>query len=239
MNSPRQSTPEFKMRGHSLHTPPQTPNFSKQRFMREDSPASIQSIHPTETISPAKRPEQQHVEDGVQIEELTEADAGYIADVDVIYPEELEEPASESELNISSSNDDSDMNITHPFSRLECMDGAEVEFEKKRRAKHVRKRTTSRVFKRSHSTSVKSDAEITDSDAMGDQDRASSARRLRRRTRGQSGVQVVYEEALRASPLAQQRSATTGLSGPQAGHLGLDTETSSTTDPMDLDGSDE
>lgn len=237
MYSPRQSTPESKIPGHTLHTPPYTPIFTKQRFSRADSPASIMSIHPTETASPAKKDGHQETEDGVKVEELTEADAGYIADVDVVYPEELEEPESESEQIISSSTDDSDMDITQPFSRLDCIDGAEMEFEKKRRAKHVRKRTNSRVFKRSHSTSVKSDTEMTDSDALGDQDRPGSARRLRRRTREFSGVQVVYEEAARASPSARPQTMPGSVGDSRAENPGRDTDASSTPNAMDVDDS--
>lgn len=225
------------MPGNIPHTPPYTPAFSRQRFARAESPASIHSIHPTETVSPSKKAGQAPIDDGVKVEELTEADAGYIADLDVVYPEELEEPVSESEQYMSSSNDDSDMDISQPFSRLDCMDGAEAEFEMMRRAKHVRKRADSRVFKRSHSTSVKSEMEMTDSDAMADQDRSSSARRLRRRTHGQSGVEVVYEEATNASPLQRKSSAMQDTHEDKHAPLGGDTEASSATNAMDVDDS--
>lgn len=226
------------MPGNTPHTPPYTPAFSKQRFARADSPASIHSIHPTETVSPAQKAEKRNVEDGVSVEELTEADAGYIADVDIVYPEELEEPISEGEQYISSSNDDSDIDISQPFSRLDCVDGAEIEFEMQRRAKHVRKRTDSRVFKRTHSTSVKSDMEITDSDAMADHDRTSSARRLRRRTHGQSGVKVVYDEASQASPSIGRSFVVNDGNENYCGRREGDTETSSATDAMEVDESD-
>lgn len=241
INSTSRFTPEASLQGNAPHTPPYTPNPAKRRFERSDSPASIKSIQPTETISPSKNSAEKSVQDNVKVEELTEADAGYITDIDIVYPEELEEAESDSDGEHSrSEGDDSDTGITHHFSRLECEDGAEAEFERKRRAKHVRKRTDSRVFKRSHSQSVKSDVEMSDPVAMGDHDLSSSARRLRRRTRGPNGVKVVHDEGSNGSPQSRRLAPAAEIRDSRQDPFGgaIDTETPSGTDAMDVDDSD-
>ena len=165
------------------------------------SPASVRSIHPTETSSPATKAPKPNVPDEVKVEELVEGDPGYMTDVDVVHPYELEEAVSESEENSDNPDDtESDSDVTRLLSKLDCEDSAEAEFEKKRRAKHARRRTNSRVFKRSHSQSMRGDMEATDSDAMADQDLSTSKRRLRRRVRGPRGMEVVSKNTLESSP---------------------------------------
>ena len=194
-------TSEASLSGNIPHTPPYTPHRTKRRLERSNSPASIKSIHPTETSSPAKKAAKRSTPDTVKVEELTESDLGYITDVDVVYPEELEEIGSDSDEDASiSDSNESDDSIERHFSRLGCDESEEAEFERKRREKHLKKRTGSRVFKRSHSQSVKGDTEVTDSDAMGDQDHDGTARRLRRRVRGPSGVEVVFQDVAKSSP---------------------------------------
>ena len=193
------STPGFiseaSLSGNLPRTPPYTPHRTKRRLERSDSPASATSIQPAETSSPAKKAAKRSAKDNVQVEELTEGDAGYITDIDVIYPEELEEIESESDDESSSSDGyESEAGIAHRFARLGCDDTGEAEFEKKRREKHLRRRTTSRLFKRSHSQSVKNDTEVTDPDAMADHDLTASARRLRRRVRGPEEVKMTFND---------------------------------------------
>lgn len=241
MASARQSTPESAAQGNTLRTPPYTPNFPNQRLPHSNSPGSVHSVHPTETVSPAKKAEQQPADDDIKVEELTEADAGYTADTDIIYPEELEEAETSGDETSSSSDDDdaSDVDITEHFSRLDCVDGAEAEFERKRRAKHARKRTDSKLFKRPHSASVEDDAEVIDADAMGDHDRSASARRLRRRTRAESGVYVVYDEASPRPPRSRRLVEAKDMHDreqPRTDDAG-DTETSSNAGAMDVDES--
>lgn len=193
-------------------TPPYTPHRTKRRFERSDSPASVTSIPPAETTSPAKKVARRSVPDNVKVEELVEGDLGYVSDVEVVYPEELEEKASSASENGSSDDDDekhSDTGITQRFQELACEDNDEAEFEKKRRESHLRNRTNSRLFKRTHSQSIKSDSEKSDAEAKGDHDLSSSARRLRRRIRGPSGVEV-FDDPPRSSP--EPRSA--GLAAP-------------------------
>lgn len=191
---------EASILGNAPHTPPYTPHHSKRPLERNDSPASAKSIHPTETSSPAKKAAKQQVEDGIWVEELTEGDAGYITDVDVVYPEELEEVESDSEHDSDSADADSESGdeISSRLSRLECDDSPEAEFEK-RRAEHRRKRRDSRIFKRSHSQSVKSDTDVTDPEAMADHDVAASARRLRRRVRGPNEANAGMDGVIRSS----------------------------------------
>ena len=195
-------TSETSISGNLPHTPPYTPHPIKRRFARSESPASVKStsIKPTETESPAKKERRITVDDTFEIEELEEGDAGYAADVDVVYPDELEEADSDSEgKDGNSESDESDTEITQNFSRLGCQDGDEARFERIRREKAARKRTRSHTFKRSHSQSVKGDVEVMDSDAMGDHDLRAGARRLRRRVRGPLELRVV-PDASRASP---------------------------------------
>ena len=188
------------------HTPPYTPHRAKRRFERSDSPASISSIQPAETTSPAKKVARRSVEDNVTVEELVEGDLGYATDVDVVYPEELEEKTSSTSADESSDDDgnESETGISQRFQELGCHASEEAEFEKKRREKHLRTRTNSRLFKRSHSEIIKSDSEVSDVEAMGDHDLVSSARRLRRRVGGPSGIEV-FGDGPRSSP--EPRSA--------------------------------
>ena len=193
-------TSDASLSGNFPHTPPYTPHRAKRRFERNYSPASARSIEPPETSSPAKKAAKRHSKDEVQVEELIEGDAGYITDIHVVYPHELEEVESDSELESASSvSDDSDVDITTRLSRLDCEESPEAEFEKKRREKHLRKRKNARVFKRSHSQSVKSDTETTDPDAMGDHDLSGSARRLRRRVRGPADTTMNLGDIPRSS----------------------------------------
>lgn len=195
---------------HDPHTPPYTPYRAKRRFERSDSPASVSSIQPAETTSPAKKAAKRAVPDNVRVQELVEGDLGYVTDIDVVHPEELEEKlSSDSEDEYSDEDgDDSDTGISQRFQQLGCEDSGEAEFEKKRRENHLRRRTSSRLFKRAHSETIKSDSEVSDVEAMGDHDLSSTARRLRRRVRGPSGIEVF--DAPRSSP--EPKSA--GLGAP-------------------------
>ncbi len=218
-------------------TPPYTPRRVRESLKRADSPASIKSLHPTETISPSKNSDH-CTQDSVKVEELQEGDAGYLADVDLVYPEELEEPQSNthSESDSSSGSDVSDNGISQHFSRLDCDDAVpEGDFERNRRAKRVKKRRESRLFKRTHSQSVKGDVEMADSDAMGDQDRPSSARRLRRRVWGSTGVAVSPDEMQRTPPPSREGTGRTesAQSDYRTTHSGR--QTPSNVDDMDVD----
>jgi hypothetical protein len=180
---------EASLPGNAPHTPPYTPHRAKRPLERNDSPASVRSIHPAETSSPAKKAAKKQVKDDVKVEELTEGDAGYITDIDVVYPHELEEIETDSDHSSDGGDEEHEFSddIASRLSRLGCDDSPEGQFERKRRAEHLRRRRDSRVFKRSHSQSVKSDTEVTDPEAMADHDVAASARRLRRRVRSPTG----------------------------------------------------
>ncbi|KAK0302330.1 hypothetical protein LTR82_017913 [Friedmanniomyces endolithicus] len=215
-------TSETSLSGTRPHTPPYTPYRNKGKRTRltprSDSPAS--SIHPTETVSPPKKhaAKRQATEgDSVRVEELAETDPDYLSDdVSIVYPASLEEASGlstanseygDDELSSSASEDleARDMaseaggnGITHRMSRLRCAD--EAEFEAGRMQRRLSKRMGSRVFKRSHSQSVKGPPEgiveeVMDLEGMGDQDLEASARRLRRRVRGpKDGVAVGFED---------------------------------------------
>ncbi|KAK0314348.1 hypothetical protein LTR82_013065 [Friedmanniomyces endolithicus] len=203
-------TSETSLSGTRPHTPPYTPYRNKGKRTRltprSDSPAS--SIHPTETVSPPKKhPAKRQATEGdsVRVEELAESDPAYLSDVSIVYPASLEEASGLSTANSeygddelsSSASDDMEARdmapdaggaeITHRMSRLRCAD--EADFEAGRMQRRLSKRMGSRMFKRSHSQSVKAPAEgmveeVMDVDGMGDQDLEASARRLRRRVRG-------------------------------------------------------
>lgn len=195
---------------HTPHTPPytpRTPRRTKRPLSRNDSPASVRSaVQADSTESPAKKAAKREIPDEVTVEELSESDVGYIADSEVVLPSELEEAESES----SDSEDDVEDHtvestseydeITNQLSRLDCEDGEVAEFERKRRQKHVRRRTESRVFKRPHNLTINAESEVTDAEAMADQDLPGSARRLRRRTLGPDGVSSPVRAELRSSP---------------------------------------
>jgi len=182
----------------------------------------VRSLHPTETVSPAKGATTSVAQDSVKIEELYEGDPGYVTEPDVTYPEALEEYESGLSHDAASSDDNgsaSDDIFTSNFSRLGCDDRVRAAFEKKQRQMSARKRADSRVFKRSHSTSFESDSEHSDPDAMADQSRTSSARRLRRRMRDSGERQNVYAEASTGSPHGHVSAAVLNgedMAGPNA-----------------------
>lgn len=176
-------------------TPPVTPARNKRRLDRSDSPAS--SIHPAETTSPAKKVVKRSSRDNIRVEELTEGDLGYATDIDVIYPEELEEYDSESS---SSEYDgpDTPNAMARRLSRLTCNDD---EGTAQRRQRHLRRRAGSRLFKRTHSQSVESDGEELEPEQLDAHDVGSSARRLRRRVRGPGQrSSLVFEDIPRSEP---------------------------------------
>lgn len=183
------------------HTPPYTPNRSKIRLQRADSPAP--SIHPTETVSPAKAVDaRSEVPSTIIVQELAEGHPDYSTDVELVYPDELEEIDSTFDMisDGSDSDDDSDDMITNRMSQLQCEDKAgEARMQRARKERRLSKRQARRVFKRRHSQSLKSDSEVSDTDAMDDQDFANSARRLRRRTKGPDDADLHLKFGLRSS----------------------------------------
>ncbi|KAK3669393.1 hypothetical protein LTR78_010738 [Recurvomyces mirabilis] len=225
------------------HTPPYTPlrNKGKRRLERSDSPAS--SIHPTETISPAKKvPKRASViaaEDNVRVEELADSDNAY-RDADIVFPEETEEVESQGdgddEFSITSGSGAEEASesegMARRMSRLQCKDGEtdeEAKFEKGRRQRRLsRRHMGSQVFKRSHSQSVGNRtgapaAEVADVDteAMDDHDVLGSKRRLRRRVRGPREDELMFEEMPGSS-----RSPSLGIGVGRAGSAGVDSGSS-------------
>lgn len=184
-------------------TPPYTPaRNSKRRLERSATPASrTGSTHPAETISPAKKIAKRSSADNIKVEELTEGDMGYMTDVDVVYPDELEENSTDSD-NEDTMTDISDAEaagLTRRLSRLRCGDDRDVEFEQIRQQIHLDKRIP-RTYKRSHSQSVRNEAAPPDPEAMADHDVRISQRRLRRRTRGPSDAPTDISGGLPPSP---------------------------------------
>lgn len=209
---------EASLSGHP-HTPPYTPaRITKRRLERSDSPAStVGSIHPAETSSPAKKAAKRAASDNIQVEELAEGDIGYMTDIDVVYPDELEEmstSSSDEDRDATDASENDSSLLTRKLSRLRCGDDQEVNFEQIRRQKHIDKRAGIRNFKRSHSQSVKSETDVTDVDALADHDLGSTQRRLRRRVRGPREA-VALEDLLRSSPEASNASAATDGYYPQ------------------------
>lgn len=176
-------------------TPPYTPLARRQRAKRSTSPASIASIHPLETISPAKSSTQDTpTQEGPKVSEMQEGDPDYASEIHPIYPQSLEEPESDldaqqlTDTTNSETEADSDRSangLSAHLSRLECDDSRQQEraFERNRRSKHAHRRTNSRLFKRTFSQSVDMDTDE-DPETPHDQNSPASARRLRRRVRG-------------------------------------------------------
>ncbi|GAB7360368.1 hypothetical protein MBLNU230_g8326t1 [Neophaeotheca triangularis] len=226
-------TSETSLSSTAPATPPHTPaRNQKRRLERSDSPAS--SIHPAETSSPAKKAAKRLAEDSVKVEELVEGDVGYLTDLDVVYPEELEEMSGASGLedDDATDSDRSEMEggLSRHMSRLHCAD-EERETERRRKERHAARRQGSRLFKRSHSQSVTTDAmsDTTNPDALPDQDLEGTRRRLRRRVRGPR------KGGSRTSPgVADTGSeASRNLSGYR-----LQDGMASESDVMDVDGED-
>ncbi|EME80722.1 uncharacterized protein MYCFIDRAFT_215717 [Pseudocercospora fijiensis CIRAD86] len=210
-------TSENSLSGHP-HTPPYTLSLprprksskrSRSRLERSDSPASnAGSLHPTETVSPGKKPNKRIATDSIRVEELAEGDAGYMGDLDVVNPDEVEEIDSSDGDSLyddqhTASADDHDTeaeNLTRKMSQVRFGDDRDAVFERLRQRRTREKRADSRLFKRSHSQSVKSETEVTDFDAMPDQDRESTKRRLRRRTKGPDDADLVFDDLPRSSP---------------------------------------
>ncbi|KAF7195124.1 hypothetical protein HII31_03592 [Pseudocercospora fuligena] len=203
-------TSENSLSGHP-HTPPYTPSRplksgKRSRLERSDSPASnAGSLHPTETVSPGKKPNKRIATDNIRVEELAEGDAGYMGDLDVVNPDEVEEMDSSDgdslyDQNTASDDDTEAENLTRKMSQVRFGDDRDAVFERIRHRKTREKRADSRLFKRSHSQSFKSETEVTDFDAMPDQDRESTKRRLRRRTKGPDDAEFIFDELPRSSP---------------------------------------
>ncbi|KXT10335.1 hypothetical protein AC579_1034 [Pseudocercospora musae] len=211
-------TSENSLSGHThthtrTHTPPYTPSRpltsgKRSRVERSDSPAShAGSIHPTDTVSPRKKPNKRIATDNIRVEELAEGDAGYMGDLDVVNPDEVEEIDSSDadslyDQNTASDDDTEAEKLTRKMSQVRFGDDRDAVFERTRQRRSREKRADSRLFKRSHSQSVKSETEVTDFDAMPDQDRESTRRRLRRRTKGPDDADFIFDELPRSSPSA-------------------------------------
>lgn len=130
-----------------------------------------------------------------------------MGDVDVINPDEVEEIESSDgdsdsldDQNTASDSETEDEGIIRKMSQVRFGDDRDAVYEKTRQRRNREKRADSRLFKRSHSQSVKSEPEVTDFDAMPDQDRVSSKRRLRRRTKGPDDADFNFDELPRSSP---------------------------------------
>ncbi|KAK6438267.1 hypothetical protein LTR95_005532 [Oleoguttula sp. CCFEE 5521] len=182
-------------------TPPYTPAKPKRRLERSDSPAL--SVHPTETVSPPKKQNKPSTPDEVTVKELQEGETDYDTDTSVIYPQELEEEVSRSDIDQGSSHSDYDSDAEHdttgiaePFADPRCGGRTqEDEMEQARRAKRRSKRADSRVFKRPHSQTIKSVVPgVSDPmEAMDDQDTVAGIRRLRRRTKEPEDMKLAFE----------------------------------------------
>lgn len=201
----------------STHTSPATPPYTPTKYKRSlevsNSPAS--SIHPTETISPAKKALKRTASDGVLVIELRDNDFESVVGADAISPAELEEAEdylSESQSEVDDSDDDSgpesDSGISDRFSKLNCDEQEEeLEMIQKRLQRRLSKRTSLRVFKRLHSQTTNSENGDTDTDDPNDHSGSANARRLRRRMLSPVGKPIDWEEAMSSpEPSSASRS---------------------------------
>lgn len=215
---------QTSLSGHTAPaTPPYTPAKHKRRFERSDSPAS--SIYPAETSSPAKKVLKRTNSDTLLVIELADGDVDDLesltgAEIEVVSPAELEEVEElpyESQDNTD--DPDSDSGISSRFEQLNCSDREEEsEMTKKRRARRLSKRTSSRVFKRLHSQTANSDTELTDPDGLNDRSRNGSVKRPRRRPHDVFGF--VDAEDSRSSPEPSGRRSAEQHPEPVQGDVG-------------------
>lgn len=108
------------------------------------------------------------------IEELPDGDVGYNTDIEVIRPDNYED-ADSAEV---------DVDLSTKLGDMQCQDSENDVEEQLRRQRLRKKRWSSGLFKRTYSQSLGSDTDNEDVETMDAQDVGSSARRLRRRTRG-------------------------------------------------------
>jgi hypothetical protein len=196
-------TSENSLSGHP-HTPPYTPSRlrtgKRSRIERSDSPVSISgSIHPTETASPASKPtkpaKKRIATDSIKVEELTEAEIGYMGDVDVVFPEDTDSAESSDEHSAGETataadvSDEEAAGLARKLAQVKCTDDREALLEQRRQRRRERRANTNQA-KRSHSQAVKYESDTSDTDALADHDLQSSSRRLRRRTRGPDDLEL-------------------------------------------------
>lgn len=188
----------------------------------------------------------------ITVEELTDRDLGYASEIEVVHPDELEEPDTASETSDTQDQDqdsddkrDSDAVIVSRLRRLHCQDGSlGLGWGRQQDQHHQQKDSSSSAgLKRTHSESIGTDTEAESLEALDDQDHKSNTRRLRRRVRGPNDSSSFIFEDLHAAPLSDIGEHTGGsdneaISDPVQGLA----QSSSLPywvleDPMDIDSS--
>ncbi|KZF21801.1 hypothetical protein L228DRAFT_160259 [Xylona heveae TC161] len=145
------------------------------------SEASLFDDKSTESFS---KEDEKGKDDGLVIEEVEEDSNNVDTSAEHIHPdhyEEVEEVIPSADESVRSVVDNN--GIVGGLRKLSCDDDTESQSEQERRDHRRRKRGNTGLFKRSHSQSVGSSADV-DVDALDDHDVRWSARRLRRRVRG-------------------------------------------------------
>ena len=140
------------------------------------------------SISPPAQNIDRHPE--ITIEELTEGDTGYNSELDVLHPDDFEEPISDTDPCLDTSakeNEDSDAAVARGMRHLWV--GAQISDQL-----HTQKRSDSERLKRKHSSTIVGD----DDGAAGGsdcQDVMPRARRLRRRIASPANSAVsIYDD---------------------------------------------
>ncbi|KAK4992909.1 hypothetical protein LTR50_000815 [Elasticomyces elasticus] len=152
-------------------------------------------------------------EQGLQVEELLDDDIGYDSDIEIYYPDELEEMDSdmdERDEPVMQERYDLDATIVRQFRGMHCEDNDSSEQERtEQKRERIRKRWGPGLLKRTHSQSVGSDTDVEDAEALDAHDVELSARRLRRRVRGPGdGSPLMFEDL--PSDMSLDSSAQTG-----------------------------
>lgn len=173
-------------------------------------PISPETLPPGDhpPLEPTLRPRKYRHGPDITVEELTDGDPGYASEIEVVHPDELEEPdtgseRSDAEDQSQESDDkkDSDAAIIARLRRLRCQDARTARYEEQQ--EQQKDSFSSSGQKRTHSESLGTDTEAESVDALDDQDRKASARRLRRRVRGPSDHSSSFTlEDLHAAPLS-------------------------------------
>ncbi|GAB7346662.1 hypothetical protein MBLNU459_g1791t1 [Dothideomycetes sp. NU459] len=190
-------------------SPPPTPSQPKPTTKSPPSIVPIGQPQPPILGSPLGAAKTARRFSGITIEELSEKeDLGYASDIEVVHPDELEEPDSASETSDTPGSDDkrdSDSAIVSSLRRLRCRDDAGGRGPRRQQQQQQPPTDSSDTssLKRTHSETMGTDTEVESVDGLDDQDRKSSARRLRRRVRGPAdpASSFVFED-LHAAPLS-------------------------------------
>lgn len=183
--SPRSSSPESSIRASSSSGSP---------------PRSICSDAPPVSESPPRKTTRVVAEGNFTVEEFGESDyEEFDSDDEVIRPHQYEDAESEKALSVKSlSHNDLDAHILSDFKNLQCENDEDIReawLETLRAEKRRKRRSSGSVQKRTLSQSIGSDTDDEDIQPVtfDANDAGSSARRLRRKVKGER-ISLIFDD---------------------------------------------